>query len=83
MKVTRGDVIQPRDHPQQGGLATARWSDEHAELALCDLQADVADDSELTVRLVDVGQLQIGHGVRQWADGERRRGMCLTESLII
>ena len=31
-----GDVFQPRDHAQQGGLAAARRADQHDELAVID-----------------------------------------------
>ncbi len=37
------DVLQPRDHAQQRGLATPGRSDDHEQLALADLQFDVAD----------------------------------------
>ena len=38
-----GDGLEPRDHPQQRGLAAAGGADQHAELAVADLQADALD----------------------------------------
>ena len=46
-----GGFLKSRDHPQQGGLATARRADENAELAVIDLQVDPVDHLHLTVSL--------------------------------
>ena len=35
-----GDVLQPRQHPQQGGLPAAGGADQHDELAIRDIDAD-------------------------------------------
>ena len=40
------DGLQPRDHPQQRGLAAAGGADQHAELAVGDLEADALDGLE-------------------------------------
>ena len=32
-----GDVLEPRQHAQQGGLAAARRADQHHELAIGDV----------------------------------------------
>ena len=36
-EIARGDLLEPGDHAQQGGLAAARRTDEDAELAVLDL----------------------------------------------
>jgi len=38
--VAGGLGFQSGDHPEQGGLATARWPEEHQELALVDHEVD-------------------------------------------
>ena len=35
-----GDGLEPRDHAQQRGLAAAGGADQHAELAVADLEVD-------------------------------------------
>ena len=52
--VARGDVLEPRDQPQQRGLAAARGPDEDHELALLDLEVDALDDVDRAVALADV-----------------------------
>ena len=37
----RGDILEPRDHPQQRRLAAPARTDEHHELAVLDLVGDV------------------------------------------
>ena len=49
-----GDLLEPGDHPQAGGLAAARWSDQDHELAVADLEVQVVDGEEVAVLLVDV-----------------------------
>ena len=39
-----GDVLQPRDHPQQGGFSAARRADQHDELAVTDGDIHAVDD---------------------------------------
>src|SRR5690606_793580 len=38
-----GDRLETGDHPQHGGLAAAGRADENEELAVLDVQVDVAD----------------------------------------
>jgi len=38
------DVLKPSNHPQQRGLAAARWADQHDELAIPDLDIHVMDN---------------------------------------
>jgi hypothetical protein len=57
-----GDLLQPRDHPQKRGLAAARGADEDDQLALFDVEVDVAQHGDrAAVGLLDIGQFQIGH----------------------
>ncbi len=43
LQLALADVLQPGDHPQQGGLAAPRRADEHHELAVAYLQVDIGD----------------------------------------
>ena len=43
MRSATGDVLEPGDHPQRGGLAATGWADEDEELAVVDLEAQVVD----------------------------------------
>ena len=50
-----GDGFQPRDHAQQRGLAAAGGADQHAELAIADLEVDALDGLEAAgIGLADV-----------------------------
>jgi hypothetical protein len=40
-----GDVLEPRDHPQERRLPAARRADEDDELAVGDVDVDALDDS--------------------------------------
>ena len=44
-----GDPLQPRQHPQQGGLAAARRTDQHHESAVLDGNRDAVQDLEAAV----------------------------------
>src|SRR6185312_6457437 len=57
----RGLRIEPGDRAQQGGLAAARRPEEADELALGDVQRDVAESAEVAVALVEVADLEIAH----------------------
>ena len=48
------DLLETGDHPKIGGLATARWSDEHHELAIGDLEVEIMDRGHVTVFLGDM-----------------------------
>ena len=41
-----GDGLEAGDHPQQRGFAAAGGADQHAELAVADLEADALDGLE-------------------------------------
>ena len=52
-----GDGLEARDHAQQRGLAAAGRADQHAELAVADLEVDALDGLEATgVGLADVAE---------------------------
>ena len=57
-----GDLFQPRDHPQQGGFAAARRTDENDEFARADIKVDIAQHLHVAIGLGNVGQLQVCHG---------------------
>ena len=57
-----GDLLEPGDHPQQGGLAAARRADEHEELAVGDLEVHVANrDDAVRVHLRQAADADVGH----------------------
>ena len=60
-EIARGDLLEPGDHPQQGGLAAAGRTDEDAELAVLDLEVDALDDLDVAVALADVLECDGGH----------------------
>ena len=52
-----GDGLEARDHAQQRGLAAAGGADQHAELAVADLEVDALDGLEATgVGFADVAE---------------------------
>ncbi|MNV67920.1 hypothetical protein D3C71_1607410 [compost metagenome] len=57
------DIFEPRNQPQQRGLATARGADEDDELALLDGEVDALDGAMLTKEFLDAAQLKVGHGI--------------------
>ena len=74
----RGDVLQPRDHAQQGGLAAAGRADQHDELAVANGDIDAVDDVRRAERLADVADRDRRHtalpgGARRHAVAFRRR----------
>ena len=56
-----GDLLEPGDHPQQGGLAAARRTDQHHELAVGDVDLDAVQDVHATEILVDLADLDRSH----------------------
>ena len=56
------DFLEAGDHAQRGRLAAARRADQHHELALGDLEVQVADRSDVVgVDLREVNELDRGH----------------------
>jgi len=53
-----GHFLQPRDHPQQAGLAAARRAEEHDELARRHVERQVGDDLHRAIALADLLQLE-------------------------
>ena len=74
---TAGDVFQPGDGAQQGGLAAARRADEHHELAVADLEVDIRNQSpaspKLLQRLEQVGAWSTAGGCAIKRREQRRR----------
>ena len=58
-----GDVLQPRDHAQQGRLAAARRADQDDELAVVDQDIDAMDDLDRSEGLSDVADRDRSHAV--------------------
>ena len=59
----RGHLLEAGDHPQQRRLAATGRADEHHELAVADLQADVVDGGDVAgVDLRQLLELDLGHG---------------------
>src|SRR4051794_13016833 len=57
-----GYRLEPRDHAQQGGLAAAGGADQHAELAVADVEIDALDGFEATgIGLADIAQRYVSH----------------------
>jgi hypothetical protein len=57
----RGDILQPGDQAQQGGLAAARGADEDDELAVARWSGRCRDDVDLAEALADLGQFNLAH----------------------
>ena len=57
----RGDLLQPGDHAQGGGLAAAGRADQDHELLVPDVEVHVLDGVDLVVLLVEVLQHHLGH----------------------
>src|SRR5690606_28705525 len=59
------DVLEPRQHPQEGGLAAARGTDDTDELAVGDVEAEIAEGGNRPGRggvdLGDVARGDLGH----------------------
>src|SRR6266545_4194243 len=55
------DLLEPRDHPEQRGLAAPRGADEHNELAVRDVHVDAVDDGGRAEPLLDPPDLDRRH----------------------
>jgi hypothetical protein len=61
---TGADVLQARDHPQCRRLAAAGWTDQHHELAVFDVEAEVVNRLDPSgIDLVDPVDLDLSHRV--------------------
>jgi hypothetical protein len=78
----RGHLLQPGEHPQERRLPAAGGADEHDELAVVDLQADVVDCGDPARKLLrHVLELDLGHGSPQvgtWVTKAQLRQMVNT-----
>ena|GEM_PF-321826 len=54
-------LVQPRDHPQQRGLAETGWPDEYHQLALADRQVDALQDIHRAEGFGDAAQADPSH----------------------
>ena len=61
--LARGDVLQPRNHAQQGRLAASRRPHQHDELAVADRDADAMDDLDRAESLADVADRDWRHSL--------------------
>ena len=56
------DRFEPGDHAQRCRLRTARWSDEHHELPIRDIEVDAMNGLETVgVNLLEVSDLKLSH----------------------
>ena len=62
-QVAAGNILQPGDHPQQGGFATAGRADKHHELFWQNLKIDAFDYVVLAISFAQSAQFQPAHGV--------------------
>src|SRR5581483_5568479 len=74
--LARGDGLEPGDHPEQRRLAAAGGADQHAELAVGDIDIDAFDRFEaVRIGLADVAESYISHvSPGRIASGEWRIG---------
>src|SRR6202140_3446836 len=56
-----GDVFEARNHPQQGSFPAARWTDEHEQFIVTNLEAQWMQDLERAKRLRHVDERQGSH----------------------
>ena len=56
-----GDLLEPGDHPQRGGLAAARRSDQHDELLVGDVEVDAAHRLGVVEAFHHLAQRDLGH----------------------
>src|SRR5262249_61309187 len=59
--IAAGDVLEPCDHPQRGGLAAAGGTDENHELMVGDIEIDTAHRFDLVVTFDNLAQIYLGH----------------------
>ena len=68
------DRLEPGDHPQRARLPAARRADEDDELAVADLEVEVADRVRpVRIDLVQLLQRDLGHGAQFFI---RHRSRC-------
>jgi hypothetical protein len=66
LELAVGDVLEPGDHPEGGGLPAAGRADEDHELPVLDLEIDALDGLEAVgIALRDLLEDDVGHGC--WA----------------
>ena len=56
-----GDALEPREHAQDGALPAAGRADEHHELAVLDVERELANGQRVVVPLPDVLERDSGH----------------------
>ncbi len=67
-----GHVLEAGDHPQQGRLPATRWTDEHEEFLVQDLEAQRMQDLDSTERLGYFGERHRRHELLSRAMSVRR-----------
>ena len=53
--------LETGNHPQQGRFSTSRWTDEHREFTIRDIQIDTVDHFGFFKGLMDVLQTELRH----------------------
>ncbi|ABA50513.1 hypothetical protein BURPS1710b_1039 [Burkholderia pseudomallei 1710b] len=67
------NLLEPRDHPHQRGFAAAARPDEHDELAVDDVEIDVAQHFVVVVALADIAQEHACHDLSPFSCAAARR----------
>jgi hypothetical protein len=57
-------LLEATDHPQRGGLPTARRAEQAEELAVLDLEVDVVDRQRIAIALDDINEPDFDGHVR-------------------
>jgi hypothetical protein len=68
-----GDVLQSRDHAQQGGLAAAGRADQDDELAIANGNVDAMNDGRRAKGLADIVDRDRRHTLSRWRAAPRCR----------
>ena len=74
--LARARVLEAGDHAQGRGLAAARRTHQHDELAILDGQADVAHRDHAAERLAQADELDAGHGYLRTMPKLKPRARC-------
>ncbi|MEH2542427.1 hypothetical protein V1287_006361 [Bradyrhizobium sp. AZCC 1699] len=61
--VAVGDIFQAGDHPQRCRLSAPRWSDQHHELMVRDVEVDAAHRLDLVIALHNLTQRHVSHEI--------------------
>ena len=72
-----GRVLEAGDHAQRRGLAAARWTDEHHELAVLDRAREISDRNDRTEGFCQIDKLDTGQRYLRTIPKLKPRARCL------